>query len=229
MPSIVPMMSAIFLLLVWIWSIVVTTWVTTSPPLRATLAAELASWLAVLALSALWRTVPVSCSIELAVCCRLDAVCSVRLDRSALPEATSTLATWIVSAAPRTWPTSACRRCCIAARARSRSAVSSRPLASMRCDRSPSAMAPAARCASPSGRQIEIMFTSVSGTTTTSDSARAASSTLRAIVAAASLCALTSVASALIRVLNFSMWASAPRICALARASSSLLAAAALS
>ena len=66
-------------------SMVDTTCVTTWPPREATDEAEEASWFAWLAASALWRTVPVSCSIELAVCCRLLAVCSVRAERSALP------------------------------------------------------------------------------------------------------------------------------------------------
>ena len=53
----------------------------------ATWAAEAASWFGkARAESALLRTVPVSCSIALAVCCRLLlAVCSVRLtDRGCL-------------------------------------------------------------------------------------------------------------------------------------------------
>ena len=53
---------------------------------------DAASWLAWRAVSALWRTVPVSCSIELAVCCRLLAACSVRALRSWLPLAISALA-----------------------------------------------------------------------------------------------------------------------------------------
>ena len=100
-----PMMSAMRRLLALISSMVATTWPTTWPPRWATWAAELASWLAVAADSALWRTVPVSCSMELAVCCRLDAASSVRWLRSVLPLATSPLATWMLSDAWRTCPT----------------------------------------------------------------------------------------------------------------------------
>ncbi len=89
MPSITPMMSAIFLDDELISSIVETTCETTAPPRRATCVAELASWLAWAADSALWRTLPVSCDSELAVCCRLLAVCSVRWLRSWLPVAIS--------------------------------------------------------------------------------------------------------------------------------------------
>ncbi len=89
MPSMTPMMSAIFLDDELISSIVATTCETTAPPRRATCVAELASWLAWAAASALWRTLPVSCDSELAVCCRLLAVCSVRWLRSWLPVAIS--------------------------------------------------------------------------------------------------------------------------------------------
>jgi hypothetical protein len=68
---------------------VVTTWDTTVPPRAATAAADVASWLAWRAESADWLTVLVSASIEAAVCCRLDAVCSVRADKSWLPAAIS--------------------------------------------------------------------------------------------------------------------------------------------
>jgi hypothetical protein len=85
MPSMVPMMSAIFFELVLISSIVETTCATTLPPRAATSLADEASWLAVRADSAVWLTVLVSWVIELAACCRLVAVCSVRTLRSALP------------------------------------------------------------------------------------------------------------------------------------------------
>ena len=84
MPSMVPMMSAIWRELVLISSIVATTWAITSPPCVAALLAEAASSLALRADSAVWRTVPVSCSIELAIACRLEAVRSVRWLRSRL-------------------------------------------------------------------------------------------------------------------------------------------------
>ena len=41
------------------------------------LLADEASWLAVRAESAVWRTVPVNCSIELALCCTRLAACSI--------------------------------------------------------------------------------------------------------------------------------------------------------
>src|SRR5437867_9924344 len=110
MPSITPMMSAILFELVMISSIVATTCVTTWPLRCATAEADDASWFAWFAASALWRTVLVSCSIELAVCCRLLAACSVRTERSALPAATSPLATWIDSAPARTLPDGCCGR-----------------------------------------------------------------------------------------------------------------------
>jgi hypothetical protein len=62
-----------------------TTWPTTSPPRAAAWAAVPASWLAWRAVSADWVTVAVSCSMLAAVSSRLEAVCSVRADRSWLP------------------------------------------------------------------------------------------------------------------------------------------------
>ena len=69
-----------------------TTSPTTCPPRVATEAAELASWLACRAASALWRTVALISSMLLAVCSRLLAADSVRTDKSWLPAATSALA-----------------------------------------------------------------------------------------------------------------------------------------
>ncbi|MNU99397.1 hypothetical protein D3C71_895270 [compost metagenome] len=125
MPSMVPMMSAIFLLLVLISSMVVTTCATTSPPRWATCAADTASWLACTAESALWRTVLVSSSIELAVSCRLLAVCSVRALRSWLPMAIWVLAVEMLSTTPRTCCSERCRALRMASRARSKWPVSS--------------------------------------------------------------------------------------------------------
>src|SRR5205814_293623 len=87
MLSITPMMSSILRLDAEIVCIVATTLPTTSPPCVATVRAEAASCAASCAVSALLRTVLESCSIEEAVCCRLEACCSVRSDRSALPVA----------------------------------------------------------------------------------------------------------------------------------------------
>ena len=79
MPS---MMSLILREAALIWSIVVTTLPTTCPPCCATLEAWATSWLAWRAESALCRTVSVSCCMEAEVCCKLDAVSSVRPLRS---------------------------------------------------------------------------------------------------------------------------------------------------
>jgi len=103
MPSMTPMMSLILRELWLISSMVETTLDTTSPPRAATEAAVLASWLAVLAASADWCTVALSCSMALAVDCRWVAVSSVRWLRSALPEAISPVAVAMWSA---TWRTS---------------------------------------------------------------------------------------------------------------------------
>src|SRR3989344_5642794 len=91
MPSITPMMSAIFWLLWWMSCMVLTTCCITSPPLVAVLAAVVASWLAWRAESALWRTVAVSSSMLAAVCSRLLAACSVRWPRFWLPLLMSSL------------------------------------------------------------------------------------------------------------------------------------------
>jgi len=72
-----------------------------SPPLTAMSEAPLASWLACLALSAFCRTVLVISSMLLAVSSRLLAWDSVRLLRSALPEAISRAAVLMASVASR--------------------------------------------------------------------------------------------------------------------------------
>ena len=105
MPSITPMMSAILRLLCWMSSMVETTCATTSPPLRATLAAPLARLLACAALLALCWMVLVNCSMAAAVSCRLLEVCSVRAERSWLPWAISALAVAMLSVLWRTWCT----------------------------------------------------------------------------------------------------------------------------
>ena len=154
-PSITPMMSAMRRELSLISPIVVTTCPITEPPRCAVSAAELASWLAVSAASAVCRTVPVSCVSEAAACCRLDAVCSVRADRSMLPLAISALAVPMLSVEPRTSPISRSNEPCIASSARSSCAVSSLPRVSMRPVRSKRAIASATSAAWPSGRVIE--------------------------------------------------------------------------
>src|SRR3989344_45601 len=96
------------------------------------------------ALSAFWRTVEPSSSMDAAVCCKAEACCSVRAERSLLPEAISTLAVATPSALWRTLPTMVARRDCMVASACSSWPVSSLPLASMGWVRSPSAMLSAA-------------------------------------------------------------------------------------
>jgi hypothetical protein len=117
------------------------TWANATPPRFAASIADVASWRACLAVSAVWATVPVSSSIELDASCKLEAACSVRVDKSKLPDAISLDATETDCTPSRTSPT----------RARKRSfmpcmAVISEPISSflperMRCVRSPCARA----------------------------------------------------------------------------------------
>ncbi len=81
-------------------AMVVTTRPTTLPAPAATDAAPTASWLALRACSAFCLTVEVSSSIEAAVSSRLAACCSVRRDRSLLPEAISVEAVEMADEAP---------------------------------------------------------------------------------------------------------------------------------
>ncbi len=140
------MMSPIRLDDDWISSIVETTCETTSPPLRAIDVAELASWFAVRAESAVWRTLLLSCSIELAACCRLLAVCSVRWLKSRLPVAISALAVEMLSVAWRIPPMVRDSFACMTA-----SACSKRPTSSAESTRNSAVRSPAAtRCAEAS-------------------------------------------------------------------------------
>ena len=91
-PSITRMMSAILRELSLMPRIVSTTSRTIWPPCSATCEDPIASWLAWRALSAFWRTVVPSSSIEAAVSCSELACCSVRTDKSELPLAISPLA-----------------------------------------------------------------------------------------------------------------------------------------
>ncbi len=126
MPSITPMMSAIFWLDDWMPFMVCTTWLTTSPPRAATLEAALASWLACWALSALVRTVPAISSTAAAVSSRLEACSSVRPLRSVLPWAICVEAVATESAPMRTVCTMVERPSIIWARACCISPISSR-------------------------------------------------------------------------------------------------------
>ncbi|MNT02336.1 hypothetical protein D3C72_1368290 [compost metagenome] len=102
MPSITPIMSAIFFADSLIEPIVPTTCATTAPPLRATSEADTAKEFAWRALSVFWRTAEVSSSRLDAVSSSDDACCSVRTDRSALPAEICAAATLTVSAEART-------------------------------------------------------------------------------------------------------------------------------
>ncbi len=150
-----PMMSLILADDALIASIVPTTCSITAPPRAATLDAASASTLAWRALSAFWRTVEVSSSIEDAASSSADACCSVRLDRSWLPTATWPAATAMVSVPTRTVPTVRARLSFMVFRACSSWPVSSRVVTSMRLVRSPAATVLATSSARPSGRVME--------------------------------------------------------------------------
>ncbi|MNQ74033.1 hypothetical protein D3C85_887820 [compost metagenome] len=105
MPSMTAMMSPIFFDEALMAPMVSTTWLTTPPAWLATCEAEMANWLAWRALSAFWRTVDVISSMVDAVSSSEPACCSVRADRSWLPEAISPDAVEIDSASVRTWLT----------------------------------------------------------------------------------------------------------------------------
>ncbi|MCW0405832.1 hypothetical protein NB689_002989 [Xanthomonas sacchari] len=154
MPSITPMMSAIFFDEASMPFMVVTTWPTTSPPCEATAAAPAASWLAWRAYSAFCLTVEVSSSIEAAVRSRLAACCSVRRDRSPLPLAISVEATLMLAAAAWMRPTIAAS-CAAVALASSRMRPNT-PWNSpcMRAVRSPAAMARSSVDSSPRLRSL---------------------------------------------------------------------------
>ena len=154
MPSITPMMSAIFLLLSLMPFMVSTTSDTTSPPCTATVEALMASWLARLALSAFCLTVELSSSIDAAVCCKALACSSVRLDRSVLPAAICELADATPCALPRTPETTVARLSRMEARPAIRWAISSRPCTSIFGVRSPWATVPAMATASFNAREI---------------------------------------------------------------------------
>ena len=148
-------MSLILRLLSVICCMLATTWPTTSPPRAAAWAAVPASWLAWRAVSADWVTVAVSCSMLAAVSSRLEAVCSVRADRSWLPLAISTDADDTESTPERTSVTTP--RSCVDMADNERSIW---PNSSLRvecssCVRSPAAMASMALTAWSSGRVME--------------------------------------------------------------------------
>ncbi len=154
-PSITPMMSAIFFDDSEIPLIVSTTCLTTAPPFPATSDAPTASALACFAFSAFCLTVLVSSSIDDAVSSSDDACSSVRCERSWFPAAISLDAVAIVSVPVRTSRTTDDRLSFMRFNALSRSPVSSAVCASSRTVRSPPATASAARTAFSSGLTIE--------------------------------------------------------------------------
>ncbi|MNV13801.1 hypothetical protein D3C71_1044610 [compost metagenome] len=160
MESITPMMSEIFCDAALMPCMVLTTWATTSPPWVATVLALAASWLACWALSAFWRTVALSCSIEAAVSSSALAWLSVRAERSVLPWAICTLAVATFSEPLRTWRTTCVswlRICCSACSSWPTSLV---PWASGAPLRSPCATARDSATACDSGTVIERTNTS---------------------------------------------------------------------
>ena len=101
-------------------SMVVTTCATTSPPRCADLGGRAGQLVGLARPSRRSAcTVPVSCSIELAVCCRLLAVCSVRCAQVLLPVAISALAVLMLSVLRAPAPISAAQRLLHPASARS--------------------------------------------------------------------------------------------------------------
>ena len=152
MPSITPMMSTMRFELSLMPFIVTTTSPTTSPPLRATVLAPSASWLADCAFSAFWRTVEPICSIDDAASCNADACSSVRELRSLAPCEIWMAAVDTLSELARTLPTTPDRLACMADKASSSCAISSSPRTFTCVERSPPAMAWASFSASSTGR-----------------------------------------------------------------------------
>ena len=148
MPSMVPMMSEIFLLDSLMPFMVSTTWPTTSPPVTATPEAAWASWLACLALSAFRRTVVPNCSMVAAVSSSALACCSVRWLRSWLPWAICALAEATLSAFPRTSITTRAKALCIS------------PMAEIKGENSSRLESVTARVKSPSRTRWAVSLTS---------------------------------------------------------------------
>ena len=121
-------------------------------------------------MSAFWRTVDVSSSIDDAVSSSEPACCSVRDDRSRLPLAISLAAPAISTLPLRTSVTSFASDAFMSFRASSICAASSLPRTSMRLVRSPAATVRATSTARFSGRTTERVITTAAPT----DSSRAA-------------------------------------------------------
>ena len=159
MSSITLMMSVIFCDWVLISCMVAITSRITLPPSLATLLASCASAVARWALSVLCCTVMVSCSIDAAVSCRLDACTSVRRARSSVPPAITTASWATVSVLARTSVITRTSWWFISRRAPSSSAVSSLPRTSICAVRSPPATVRASTTAWRSGREMERVMT----------------------------------------------------------------------
>ncbi len=196
MPSITPMMSLTLRLDSRISSMVVTTSSTTRPPCSAAELAVTASWLAWRAVSDVLRTVPPSCSIEAAVCCRLEACSSVRCDRSSLP-----LAIWLEPAAmdslpSRTWVTTRASDWVMCSSSPSRRAGSSRPVTCTRTVRSPPATVSATRTACSMGlTTLTMMDQAVSRPSSTATTAVPIMTLRVAVYLAAASAALAAVSA----------------------------------
>ena len=108
-----------------------------SPPWAAAVLASIARALASRAASALLRTVPASCSIEAAVCCRFAACSSVRCERSVVPVAIWVEPVAMLSLASRTRPTTLTRLPSIWSSARTSRPGSPPSSLRTRCPRSP--------------------------------------------------------------------------------------------
>ena len=138
---------------------------------------------------------PVNCSIDAAVCCRLLAVCSVRIDRSWLPVAISAEAVEMLSVLERTWPTSWCSAPCIWPSARSRSPISSRRVEFSVCDRSPPAISVAVFTPSCKGTVTErVMKYAINAPTATLSNSNTSKALLEALMPALR-CAASAAAS----------------------------------
>jgi len=148
----------------WLMSaICVTTLSTTSPPATARWLAVLARSLATWAESAEFSTVLLSSSMAEEVDCRLEAVCSVRLDRSWLPAAIWVLAVNMLSDDSRTDATISRSPSCMCFIDTIRCVISSWPRGWMSCVRSPWAMAWVMSSARRRGRVIDRMVSAIRG------------------------------------------------------------------
>ena len=204
MPSMVPMMSLMRRELDSICCMTATTSPTTSPPLEADTRVALTRSLACCAELAVLATVPVSSSIEEAVSCRLEAVASVRADRSSLPVAISRVATLIVSVPSRTWRTMRRNESCIALSSRSSTPISSLRSTTMSWLRSPLAMVCATAPARTIGARTECVMRHAMKMPSTTASAVSDSISVAACAACSRCCAAKASVSSEISDTSFS-------------------------